>query len=119
MPIVIKISPAAMLHEFLEKQLAEKKGGTLEDSLRQAVEGLTALKYGEVQAIFTPGKKTGKGYGTKPFTLKKLRMKAIGFADLLIAKKYSKKNKGAADRVVAEALGVKADRFRGWKKARY
>ena len=38
-------------------------------------------------------------------------MKALGFADLLLAKKY----KGPVIRMVAEAFGVKADRFRKWR----
>ncbi len=85
----------------------------LKPLLRQAVEGLVALDYGEVQTIFAPGKKRTRGYGTKPYTLRRLRMKAIGFADLLIAKKHE----GPINRKVAKAFGVKADRFRGWKKS--
>ena len=116
MPIIIP-KAATTLGKFLENQLAAtKKGGMLERSLRQAVEGLIALRYGEVRTIFTPGKKTGKGYGTKPFTLKKLRMKALGFADLLIAKKYAKKNKEPVNRMVAGAFGLKTARFKAWKK---
>jgi hypothetical protein len=105
---------------FLERQLtsiekdeSSPQSMVLEPLLRQAVEGLVALDYGEVQTIVAPAKKRTRGYGTKPYTLRRLRMKAIGFADLLIAKE----GEGPINRKIAEAFGIKADRFRGWKKS--
>jgi hypothetical protein len=79
------------------------------------VEGLLALNYGESQPMFALSSKNGAKDGTKPYTLRKLRMKALGFADLLIAKKY-KKEDAAAIRTVAAAYGQKADTFRAWRK---
>jgi hypothetical protein len=77
------------------------------------VEGLAALDYGEVQFLFAPGDKKGSKDGTKPYTLRKLRMRALGFADLLIAKNY--RGKEPAIRTVAEAYGEKAGAFRKWR----
>jgi hypothetical protein len=51
---------------------------------------------------------------TKPYTLRKLRMQALGFADLLIKNKY--KGEAAAIRTVANAYGQHADAFRAWRK---
>jgi hypothetical protein len=107
-------SPRTELRQFLEKQLALIENSEfpqstgLESLLQQAVEGLRALDYGEVHALFAPGKKKG-GY-----TLRKLRMRALGFADLLIAKKY-KGEDDPAIRTVADAYGEKADVFRKWR----
>lgn len=82
--------------------------------LRNAVEGLRALDYGESQPMFAPSPKKGVHGGTKPYTLRKLRMQALGYADLLIAKKY--RGDEPANRTVAGAYGEKTDAFRSWKK---
>jgi hypothetical protein len=112
--------PRTKLRKFLEKQLAlienseVPQSGGLETLLRQAVEGLLALNYGESQPLFALNGKNGAKDGTKPYTLRKLRMKALGFADLLIAKKY-KGEDAASIRTVADAHGEKAATFRKWR----
>lgn len=80
--------------------------------LRRAIEGLVALDYGETQPIFTPDDRQGSHDGTRPYTIRKLRMQALGFADLLIANNY----KPAPIRTVASAYGETAAAFRGWRK---
>jgi hypothetical protein len=117
-PVQMHISPADVLHGFLENQLAfsehklvVNKG--IEEVLRQAVEGLKALRYGEVQDIFAPKKKTTHD-GTKPYTLRKLRMVANGFIDLLLKKEHE----DPVIRKVADAFGEKADTVRGWRKSK-
>ena len=80
--------------------------------LRLAIEGLVALNYGETQPIFTPDDRQGSHDGTRPYTIRKLRMQALGFADLLIANNY----KPAPIRTVASAYGETAAAFRGWRK---
>jgi hypothetical protein len=101
-----------LLLRFVRKQLKSVKGDSLEARLlREAEEGLRALDYGEVQSLFAPRSKAAHKDGTKPFTLRKLRMQALGFLDLLIKMKYSGKS-GAAVRTVAEAFGYKAAAFR-------
>jgi hypothetical protein len=109
MPQVAK-SPRARLRQALEKRLQEHESIVL----RQALEGLVALDYGEVREMFAPGSKNWSKLGTKPYTLRKLQMEALGFADLLIANKFQ--GEEAAIRTVAEAYGQKADTFRGWRK---
>src|SRR6266536_527397 len=81
---------------FLPQQLASMTVYVYRPLLISALEGLKALDYGEVQDIFGPRKTTAKGYGTKPYTLRKLRMRALGIADLLIAKQKVKKYDDAA-----------------------
>jgi hypothetical protein len=113
MPVVVRIDAAVLLRKLLEEQLTRIRKGTVrEKPLREAVEGLEALMYGEVQDIFAPKKKTTHD-GTKPYTLRKLRMRALGFIDLLIAKKHK-----AVIRKVAEAFGENADTVRGWRKSK-
>jgi hypothetical protein len=88
----------------------------LKPLLRQAVEGLVALDYGESQLMFEPGDRKGSHDGTRPYTIRKLQMQALGFADLLIANKYN--GDPAAIRTVASAYGQKADTLRGWRKSK-
>jgi hypothetical protein len=112
MPVVVP-KPRTSLRNFLEGhlKLMEKSESFL---LRQAVEGLLALDYGESQPMFVPGDRNGSHDGTRPFTLRKLRMRALGFADLLIKNKY--KGEAAAIRTVANAYGQHAEAFRAWRK---
>jgi hypothetical protein len=119
MPTIIK-SHRARLRHLLEVQLALlAKSGAIDATaqkalLGQAHEGLLALEYGEAQPIFAPRPKGNSKDGTRPYTLKKLRMQAIGFGDLLIAKKY--KGKEPAIRTVAEAYGRKVETYKAWRK---
>jgi len=118
MPIVVFAPTRIRLRKFLEEQIKLIEKGESSQVhkplLRKAVEGLLALDYGESQPMFVPDKKRGHD-GTRPYTLRKLKMQALGYADLLIAKNY--KGKNTAIRTVAEAYGLKADRFRGWRKS--
>ena len=75
-----------------------------------------ALDYGESQPMFVPGDRNGSHDGTRPYTLRKLQMQALGFADLLIANKY--KGDPAAIRTVASAYKQSANTFRGWRKSK-
>ena len=100
--------------KLIEKGEISAESNALASLLRQSIEGLRALKYGESQPMFAPGPKLGSKDGSKPYTLRKLKMKALGFADLLIANKYE--GEEAAIRKVASAYGQKADAFRGWRK---
>jgi hypothetical protein len=75
---------------------------------------LVALNYGEVWPIFAPGSKANSKDGTKPYTLRKLRMKALGYTDLLMNNNY--KGEATAIRIVAEAYGQKANTYRAWRK---
>jgi hypothetical protein len=101
------------LRGFLNAQITLLKNNKSPNSdiltplLQHAAEGLRALDYGEVYGMFAPDNKTG-GY-----TLRKLRMQALGFADLLIKKKY--KGSLPVIRTVAGAYGEKADVFRKWR----
>src|SRR5262249_14909415 len=79
--------------------------------LRTAIEGLIALDYGETQPMFKPEDRKGSHDGTLPYTIRKLKMQALGFADLLKDNNYK-----PAIRTVAGAYGTKADAFRGWRK---
>src|ERR1035437_10345667 len=96
MPVVVP-KPRTRLRMYLEGQLKlmEKsesfQGSVFKPLLRQAVEGLVALDYGESQPMFVPGERNGSKDGTRPFTLRKLRMQALGFADLLIKNNYKGK----------------------------
>jgi hypothetical protein len=109
------------LRNFLKGQLKSmeksesNQGSVLKPLLQEAVEGLVALDYGESQPMFVPGDKNGSHDGTKPYTIRKLQMQALGYADLLIANNY--KGKGTVIRTVAAAYGKKADAFRGWRKS--
>jgi hypothetical protein len=120
MPIVV-LSPRMRLRKFLEEHLKfmeseSFQGSVLKPLLRQAVEGLVALEYGESQPMFEPGDRNGSHDGTRPYTIRKLQMRALGYADLLIANNY--KGKPAVIRTVATAYGQKADTFRGWRKSK-
>jgi hypothetical protein len=123
MPFDPPEAPRTMVRTFLEKLLIENNESlqsvvdAFEPLIRQTIEGLTALDYGEVQAIFDPGDKKGAKDGTRPYTLRKQRMTALGFADRLIANKCGGKWKGPAIRTVAEAYGEKAATFRKWKNS--
>jgi hypothetical protein len=65
--------------------------------------------------MFAPGDKKGAKDGTKPYTLRKMRMEAIGFGDLLMANGY--KGDDPAVRTVASAYGEKAATYRAWRKS--
>jgi hypothetical protein len=79
----------------------------------QALQELRALDYGETQTLFAPEKTKARGYGSKPYTLRILRMKALGFADLLIAKKFQPEE--GVLRFVANRLNEYAATFRKWR----
>jgi hypothetical protein len=117
MPLVI-ITPRDKLRNFLEGQLKliGKSKSSEWDVLRRAVEGLVALDYGESQPMFVPGDRKGSHDGTRPYTLRKLQMQALGYADLLIKHKY--KGEHAAIRTVAHAYKQSANTFRGWRKSK-
>jgi len=118
MPILV-LSPRGKLREFLQKQSLSltddsPESVALRNFLKRAEEGLIALNYGEVWPIFAPRSKADSKDGTKPYTLRKLRMKALGYADLLNSNKC--KGGSTAIRVVADAYGQKANTFRAWRK---
>ena len=130
MPVVVP-KPRTRLRMYLEGQLKlmEKsesfQGSVFKPLLRQAVEGLVALDYGESQPMFVPGDRNGSHDGTRPYTIRKLQMQALGYADLLIANNYkgliianNYKGKGTAIRTVATAYGLSFDAFRGWRKSK-
>jgi hypothetical protein len=79
--------------------------------LRVAIEGLVALNYGEAQPIYKPSDRKGSHDGTRPYTIRKLKMQALGFVDLLIANDYK-----PAIHTVATAYGETADALIGWRK---
>jgi len=83
--------------------------------LREAEEAVAALDYGEVQTMFAPAGKKGSKDGTKPYTLRKLRMMALGFIDLLETKGYLEK---AARRMVAKAHGESVEVVKKWKQSK-
>jgi|ERR1700730_763357 hypothetical protein len=117
MPVKLPPPRVRFLH-YLRQQL-KSLGKLPGDSviralLTQAAEGLVALDYGEAQPIYAPGSTSGAKDGTKPYTLRKLRMRALGYADLLIANNY--KGEEAVIRTVANAYGQKANTFRQWRK---
>jgi hypothetical protein len=101
--------PPRNLRNLLRKLLESQHPQT--PVLRLTIEGLVALNYGETQSIFTPDDRQGSHDGTRPYTIRKLKMQALGFADLLMANNYK-----PAVRTVAAAYGAKADAFRGWRK---
>lgn len=78
----------------------DEKQSLQASTLAVAIEGLVALDYGEIRPIFSPGDKQGSHDGTRPYTIRKFRMQALGFADFLIANDHK-----AAIRVVADAYG--------------
>ncbi|MGP0084865.1 MAG: hypothetical protein ACLP0B_14720 [Steroidobacteraceae bacterium] len=103
------------LRMLLQRQLKlmHKTDTSQAQLLQEAIEGLMALEYGEALSIFTPGDRRGSHDGTRPYTLRKLKMQALGFADLLIANKYKK-----AIHTVAAAFGEEEDTFIGWRKSK-
>jgi hypothetical protein len=121
MPVVV-LKPRTRLRKFLEGQLEligkskSSEGNVLKRLLRHAVEGLVALDYGESQPMFVPGDRNGSHDGTRPYTLRKLQMQALGYADLLIANKY--KGDHAAIRTVTSAYNQSGNTFRSWRKSK-
>jgi hypothetical protein len=118
MPIIV-LSPRGKLRNLLRKQSLSltddsPESVNLRNFLKGAEEGLVALNYGEVWPIFAPRSKADSKDGAKPYTLRKLRMKALGYANLLISNKY--KGEATTIRTVAEAYGQKANTFRAWRK---
>jgi hypothetical protein len=114
MPISVAKPNRNNLRHLLEIQKTPPGYGLL---VSRALQSLRALDYGEVQDLFEPQKTEAKGYGSKPYTLRILKMKALGIADLLIVKKYNV-DQGVL-RLVANKLGVPADRFRKWRTNQY
>lgn len=106
------LTPRAKFRIFLENQLKAMQGSDSPQAslLRVAIEGLVALNYGEAQPIFRPSDIKGL-HGTRPYTIRKLKMQALGFADLLKANHYK-----PAIHTVATAYGETADVFTGWRK---
>jgi hypothetical protein len=118
MPVIV-LSPRSKLRNFLRKQSLSltddsPESVNLRNLLERAEEGLVALNYGEVWPIFAPRSKADSKDGTKPYTLRKLRMKALGYADLLISNKY--KGETTVIRTVAGAYGQKANTFKAWRQ---
>jgi hypothetical protein len=106
--------PRGVLLKFLEDpQLASKTFPQryFQSCLREALEGLHALDYGEAQPIFTP-KKTSE-HGVTPYLAKKFQMKAVGFVDLLQKKGYKA---GKAQARVAGFYGVSVETIKGWQQ---
>jgi len=112
MPMLVP-TPRKKLRTFLEQQfeLAKVSGSSEAPLLRAAIEGLVALNYGEAQAMFRPDDRKGSHDGTRPYTIRKLKMRALGFADLLKENKFK-----PAIRTVADAYGLSAAAFRAWRK---
>jgi hypothetical protein len=106
-------TPRGKFRILLENQLKLKETSDSPEArlLRVAIEGLVALNYGEAQPIYRPSSKKGSHGGTRPYTLRKLKMQALGFAALLIANDYK-----SAIHTVATAYGETADVFVGWRK---
>jgi hypothetical protein len=98
---------------LLENQLKlmEKSNSPEARLLQVAIEGLVALNYGEAHAIYRPSDRKGSHDGTRPYTIRKLKMQALGFADLLIANNYK-----PAIHIVATAYGETTDTFTNWRK---
>jgi hypothetical protein len=109
--------PRGMLLEFLEnlsKSEAPLPSGAyrqmyLRRCLREALEGLHALRYGEAMPIFAPRKT--KGHGVTPYSALKYRMKALGFVDLFRNKGFLV---GRAKEWVAAAYGVSVETIKDW-----
>jgi hypothetical protein len=112
MPIPID-APRKKLRILLEKQLKLMETSNSPEArlLRQAIEGLVALNYGEAQAIYTPSDRKGSHDGSRPYTIKKLKMQALGLVDLLIDNGYK-----PAIHTVATAYGETDDAITGWRK---
>jgi hypothetical protein len=108
-------TPRARLRKLLGQQLTGQPLGQYDRTvLKQAIEALIVLEYGEVQPPFVPRKKKGEKYGSKPYTLRRFRMRALGFADLFIKNKY--KGDQPALATVALAYKVSPAAFDGWRK---
>jgi hypothetical protein len=120
--VISKPSPRTRLRKYLEGQLKlmEKSEFSQRPLLQEVIEGLVALDYGESQPMFTCGEKklapdnSKWNDGLKPYTLRKLRMEALGFIDLLKMHKY--KGDEPSIRTVAEAYGEHAASVKGWRK---
>jgi hypothetical protein len=106
------LTPRAQFRIFLENQLKMMQGSNSPQAslLRVAIEGLVALNYGETQPIFRPSDIKGS-HGTRPYTIRKLKMQALGFAVLLKANHYK-----PTIHTVATAYGETADVFTSWRK---
>jgi hypothetical protein len=109
--------PITRLRKFLEGQLAliEKSESPrmmgLKACLKAAVEGLHALKYGEVMPMFAPSKTSD--HGVTPYSALKYRMIAVGFVDLLQKKGNLA---GKAKHKVADAYGVSVETIKDWQQ---
>lgn len=105
------------LSKFLDDQLAifESQKSSGEVALRQVLyqtrEAIEALRYGELQPIFTPRKTRAKG--AKPYSVRKEMMAALGFVDLLRSKGVNSKT---AIFRVADAYCVTIDAIKSWQK---
>ena len=112
MPIFVP-TPRKRFRKFLEQQLklAEENGAPEAALLRAAIEGLVALNYGEARGMFAPSDKKRAHAGSRPYTIRKLKMQALGFGDLLIANKYK-----PAVKTVADAYGETAENMATWRK---
>jgi hypothetical protein len=105
------------LRHFLQKQLLAIEGKSSPEAmvvvalLRQAVEGLDALSYGQTTPIFA--KTTQKHWGVEPYTARNLRLKAVGFVAHLHAKGYTV---GKARHAVARAYGRSTSAIEAWQK---
>jgi len=101
-----------MLLKFIENQLKPPAAQQyLQGCLREALEGLHALGYGEAMPIFTPRKTND--HGATPYSALKFRMKAVGFVDLLCKKGYKA---GIAQAKVAGAYGVSGETIKDWQQ---
>jgi hypothetical protein len=102
---------------FLEEQLALIENSESPELigrkvwLRAAVEGLHALRFGEVMPMFAPSKTSD--HGVTPYSALKYRMKAVGFVDLLHNKGYLV---GKAKTTVADAYGVSDQTIKDWQQ---
>jgi hypothetical protein len=112
MPIVIS-TPRKRLRTFLEQYLAKESGSSQAPLLRAVMEGLVALNYGEAQPVFKPGARKNSHDGALPYTIRKLKMRALGFADLLKANNFK-----PAISTVAEAYGLSTEAYGAWRKSK-
>jgi hypothetical protein len=111
--------PRGMVLEFLENLSKSElplpseahRQMYLRHCLREALEGLHALGYGEATPIFTPRKTSG--HGVTPYSALKYRMKAVGFVDLYHNKGYLV---GKAKATVAHAYGVSVETIKDWEQ---
>jgi hypothetical protein len=113
--MVTVLKPRVILLKLLENQLKLNSppptSAYFQYCLRQALEGLHALDYGEAQPIFAP--RETKSKGATPYSAKKYRMIALGFVELLCAKGYKA---GKAKAKVAKAYNVGRATIKSWQK---